>query len=222
MASAIDGDAPELFGRRIRLANLPAHLTRRILRHCRKPCAAEIAEHSLSYRRPYFLPQFVSSVPRARREWEYAGMRSGVREVLQRPTQSVARKLVCLRSYNQGFASSPVQKFQQLLVVFLRRNIQIDQCEAQCEGLPFLQVRLNECRPTGGDFLRHLGIPISGQVGENQLWLRLPGPSDFEEIDRSRAPRRGTGLRNFCPQQRIDDARFPDVGPSEKCNFRQG
>ncbi len=169
-----------------------------------------------------FLPQLVPSMPRSRGIRDHPCMGRRVREVLQSTTQSIAGKFVRLGPHDQSLSPGGIEKRKQLFVIFLRRHIDIHQRQAQRQSLSLLQVRLDERRPTGSDFFRDLGIAVSRQISENQLWLRFSRPAYFEKIDRARASGSGTCLRNFCPQQRIDYAGFPHVRSSEECNFRQG
>src|SRR5437667_231075 len=43
----------------------------------------------------------------------------------------------------------------------------------------------------------------------------------FEKVNGLSAPWRGTGFRDFCPKQGIDDAGFADVGTPQKRDFGQ-
>src|SRR5579871_3860912 len=84
-----------------------------------------------------------------------------------------------------------------------------------------MQVRVNKARPLAGDFARNLRVAVSWKVGEDQFCFRLARPADLKKIDGLRAPRSIAGLRDLRAHQRINYARFSNVGSPKKSYFGQ-
>ena len=54
------------------------------------------------------------------------------------------------------------------MIAFLRRNVGVDQADAEGERFALLQIGLDETGPLAGDRLRYLGVAVTWEVGENQ------------------------------------------------------
>src|SRR5205823_12477196 len=108
---------------------------------------------------------------------------------LQRALKLIAGNTVAFCRHDQELAPEWLQKFHQLLIALLRWNIPIYEHQAKRQARPFPQVRFNKAGPTLRNLPGHTRVTISWQVRKNQFRARISRPSQFEEIDRSRAAR---------------------------------
>lgn len=80
-----------------------------------------------------------------------------------------------------------LQEFDELYIGLLRRDVAINQAEAERESGSPGEIRLDKFWPFGGDGFRDFCITISGQVGEVHLGLlALWGVGYREKIDGAR------------------------------------
>lgn len=84
------------------------------------------------------------------------------------------------------------EKFDELHVGLLRRDVAVDQAEAERERGALSEIRLDEFGPLGGDGLGDFRIAVAGQIGEIHLRLLALGRvGDGEKVDGACAARRG-------------------------------
>src|SRR5216684_759002 len=141
-------------------------------------------------------------------------------ERAHRLAQLVARKAVTLGGHNRMWPFSGRQEFHQLAIAFLGRNVRIHQRQTQRQARALVKIWVHKPRPVSRDFAGNLGITVTWKVSESQLGPRLPRSADFIKVNASRASGRVAGAGQLRADQRIDDARFPNVGASEKSDLR--
>src|SRR5271165_2270478 len=107
----------------------------------------------------------------------------------------------------------------KLNIGLLRRNRNIHQRQAERKGRPRREVGINEARPLRCECLGHASVSIAGKINEEKLWMRTAGAAQFKEVDGLGASGRIAGLGDLVAYQGINQARFADVGASEKCDF---
>src|SRR5579863_6240857 len=84
------------------------------------------------------------------------------------------------------------------------------------------EIWLDELWPLLRNFFGNFGVTIAREVDENHFRARLAGPANLEEIDAPGASGSRTGARQLGPHERIDHARFADIGAAEKSNLGHG
>lgn len=136
---------------------------------------------------------------------------------------SVAGELVGFCGDDDEVAARLLEKFDELDVGLLRRNVAVHEAEAEGEGGALGEVRLDEFWPLGGDGFGDFGVAVSGQVGEIHLRLLALGRvGDREEVDGAGASGSGGDFGLFGVEQGIEQAGFADVGASQEGDFRNG
>src|SRR5689334_9473488 len=142
------------------------------------------------------------------------------RERSQSAAQLVAGELVSLGGDDEEIALHCTQEMDELPVRLLRRDVGIYEHDGESQGIPVLQVGLNELGPLSRDFARNLGVTVAGQVYQQQFRVRLCGLGvNSDEVDRTRAAGRGTDMRQLLVKQGIDQAGFADVRTSQEREF---
>lgn len=85
-----------------------------------------------------------------------------------------------------------LQELDELHVRLLRRNIAVDQAEAECESGALAEIRLNEGGPLSRDRFGDFSVAVAGKIREVHLGLLAVGRvGDGEEIDGASASGRG-------------------------------
>lgn len=108
---------------------------------------------------------------------------------------AIAGEFVGLGRDDDEVATCMFQELNQLDIRLLRRNIAVDQTEAQRQGRALGEVWLNEFWPFGGDGFGDFGVAISRQVGKIHLrLLALRAVRNGKEIDCPCASGRGGDL----------------------------
>src|SRR5438477_1058281 len=115
------------------------------------------------------LPQFIPARPTLGGVGQHLCLLESFAESLERIPQLVARETVGFRGDNQKTPPGRREKLEQTAVILLGWNIAIHQRQAERQGRPVLQIRLNELWPLLRDLPRDLGIAVSRKVGENKL-----------------------------------------------------
>src|SRR6202007_3457520 len=95
--------------------------------------------------------------------------------------------------HDEELAAQRIEEVEELAVARLRWDIRIDQRDTQSQGRALGKIRFDEAGPILRDFAGDLGVAVTGEVGENQLRLRLPGPANLKKVDAAGAPRSRTG-----------------------------
>src|SRR5271157_3868572 len=76
-------------------------------------------------------------------------------------------------------------------------------------------------RPLRGDVLRHAGVAVARQIGEDKVGVRLSGPPYLEEVHGLSAARRVAGFGDLGAHQRVDQARLAHVRPAKEGDLRR-
>ena len=100
-----------------------------------------------------------------RRSW--SSLRSRLRG-RQSFDSCVSGEPVGLGAHDEEFPLDGTEIFDELLVAGLRRDVGVDEADAEGEGFAFVEVGLDEVGPFGGDGLRDFGVAVAGQVGEDE------------------------------------------------------
>lgn len=83
------------------------------------------------------------------------------------------------------------EKFDELHVGLLRRDVTVYKAKAERESRSLGEIGLDEFGPLGGDGLGDFRIAVAGEVGEVHLWLlALRRVSNGEKVDGASATRR--------------------------------
>ena len=138
---------------------------------------------------PDLLPEFVASGAGLGGEGKQAGHGIFLRQGAESAAQLIVREAVAFGGDEQEFAVGGGEEVQQLAVALLRRDVGIDQDDAQAQRGALVEIGLDEFGPFLGNLARNLGVAVAGEVGENQLRARLSGPADLEEVDGAGAAR---------------------------------
>src|SRR6266567_452007 len=180
------------------------------------------------FRRRYLLrnladlfPQFVASGAGL----GGVGKRASGGILLSESAQSIVKLIVgepvALGGDEQEVAVGGAEEVQQLAVTLLGRDVGVDQNDAEAQRGAFVEVGFDELRPFLGNLAGNLGVAVAGEVGKNQLGLRLSRPAYFEEVNAAGAAWSGTGARHFVADQGVNHARFADIGAAEESDLRQ-
>ncbi len=136
---------------------------------------------------------------------------------------AISGELVGFGGDDQKVALHTLEEADELRVGFLRRDVAVDEAEAERERGSFSEVGLDEFGPLGGDGFGDLGVAVSGQVGEVHLRLLTLGRvSNREEIDGAGAAGGGGDLRLLRAEERVQQARLANVGAAKEGDLRHG
>src|SRR5579862_8545404 len=165
------------------------------------------------------LPQVFAAGSGLGRVRKQVGGRIFVSQRSQDIVELIVGETVALGADQQKVAPAGGQEVQELAIVLLRRNVHIDQSNAEGESWALMEVRLYKLWPLLRNFARNFGVTVAREIGEDQLGTRFSGPANFKEVDAAGASRSGTGAGQLGADQGIDDAGFTDVGTAEERDF---
>ena len=108
---------------------------------------------------------------------------------------AVSGELVGLGGDDEQVALDGLEEVDELGVGLLRRDVAVDEAEAEGERWSLSEVGFDELGPLGGDGFRDFGVAVSRQVGEEHLRLLALGlVGDGEEVDGAGASGSGGDL----------------------------
>lgn len=131
----------------------------------------------------------------------------------------VAAEAIDLGGDDGEGASGGAEPVDELAVAGLGWDVGVDEADAEVECGARGEIGLNEGGPAGGDGFGDFGVAVAGEVGECQA-RALSLIQEQEKIDGAGAAWCGRDLGGLLAGERVQQARFTDVGAAEESDLR--
>ena len=139
----------------------------------------------------------------------------------------VGGELVAFCADDEETALMGAEEGEELGIAFLRRDVGVDEADAERECGAIGEVGVDEFWPLGGDGFGDLRVAVAGQVSEDEARWRVVGGGfcvgeEREEVDGAGAAGRGGDFCLAGADEGVEQRRLADVGAAEEGYFWRG